>query len=99
MIRWAKEKSKPEQLLIAYEATGAVSRPFTMQLIKGGIKWVCLFPPAVRAFARSVGKQVKTDIVNDLRVGIFFSWDGCGGFESLSISSCCTTLRGCCQGN
>ena len=61
MIRWAKEKSKPEQLLIAYEATGAVSRPFTMQLIKGGIKWVCLFPPAVRAFARSVGKQVKTD--------------------------------------
>ena len=25
------------------------------------MEWVCLFPPAVRAFARSVGKQVKSD--------------------------------------
>lgn len=61
MLKWAKRKSKVEQMLIAYEATGAVSRPFTMQFIKRGIAWVCLFPPAVRAFARSVGKQVKSD--------------------------------------
>ena len=61
MIKWARRKSKTEQLLIAYEATGSVSRPFTMQLIRRGMEWVCLFPPAVRAFARSVGKQVKSD--------------------------------------
>ena len=61
MIKWARRKSKTEQLLIAFEATGSVSRPFTMKLIRRGMEWVCLFPPAVRAFARSVGKQVKSD--------------------------------------
>ena len=61
MLRWAKEESKSEKLLIAYESTGAVSRPFTMQLIKRDTEWVCLFPPALKGFARSIRKQVKTD--------------------------------------
>ncbi len=61
MLRWAREKSKSGKLLVVYESTGAVSRPFTMQLIKRDMDWVCLFPPALKAFARSIRKQVKTD--------------------------------------
>ena len=61
MLSWAKAKSKQENLLVAYESTGTVSRPFTMQLIERDTAWVCLFPPALKAFARSIGKQVKTD--------------------------------------
>ena len=61
MLSWAKAKSKQDKLLVAYESTGTVSRPFTMQLIERDTAWVCLFPPALKAFARSIGKQVKTD--------------------------------------
>ncbi len=61
MLKWAEERSVGEQLIVCFESTGAISRPFTMEMMKRDVTHVCLFPPAVKDYAKCLGKQVKTD--------------------------------------
>lgn len=63
MIAWANS-SGAHQLIVAYESTGAVSHPYTIEMLRRGIEWVCLLPPAVKGYARSMGKQVKNDKID-----------------------------------
>lgn len=63
MIAWAKSTGA-QRLIVAYESTGAVSHPYTIEMLRRGIEWVCLLPPAVKGYAKSMGKQVKNDKID-----------------------------------
>lgn len=57
-------KPAGEKVILAYESTGCLSRPFTRKLIAAGIHWICLQPYMVRNFARGVGQYAKTDKID-----------------------------------
>lgn len=49
------------RVVVAYESTGAISRPFTRKLIEMNIQWRCVPPFFVRSYATAMGINAKTD--------------------------------------
>lgn len=60
-----RECSRGKQTpLVAYESTGCVSLYFSEQLDAAGVKRKVLVPGRVRHFAKSIGKEAKTDKID-----------------------------------
>lgn len=57
----------PGRVVVAFESTGSISRPFTRAMMNMGVEWRCLPPGAVRRYADSMGIHAKTD-AKDARV-------------------------------
>lgn len=57
-------KPAGDKVILAYESTGSLSRPFTRKLIAAGLHWICLQPYMVRNFARGIGQYAKTDKID-----------------------------------
>lgn len=57
-------KTEQKPVVVAYESTGAISRPFTRKLMDESINWICLQPYMVRSFAKGLGVYAKTDKID-----------------------------------
>lgn len=49
------------KVVVVYESTGAISRPFTRALMEMGVEWRCVPPYFVRSYATAMGIFSKTD--------------------------------------
>lgn len=49
------------KVVVVYESTGYISRPFTRSLMEMGIEWRCVPPYFVRSYATAMGIFAKTD--------------------------------------
>lgn len=49
------------RIIVAYESTGYLSRPFTRTLMDMGVEWRCLPPSFIRSYAKAMGINAKSD--------------------------------------
>lgn len=54
----------PGRVVVAFESTGYISRPFTRALIEMGVEWRCVPPFFVRSYATAMGIEAKTDSID-----------------------------------
>lgn len=52
------------RVVVAFESTGYISRPFTRVLIEMGVEWRCVPPFFVRSYATAMGIKAKTDPID-----------------------------------